>query len=243
MPKNLYDEPEFFARYSELRRSVEGLSGAPEWPALRAMLPPLAGARVLDLGCGFGRFCRYAREAGAASVLGIDISENMLARARAETDDPAITYVLGSIDAQDFAPSSFDVAFSSLAFHYLPDIAPTFAITHRALVPGGHFVFSVEHPIYTAPGSPGWVTDETDNQVWPLNRYLDESARVTDWLAPGVIKYHRTVATYVNTLIEQGFRILHLDDWGPAAEQTAAWPELEIERERPFFLLLSAARD
>jgi SAM-dependent methyltransferase len=240
VPTNLYDDPEFFARYSELRRSVEGLSGAPEWRALQAMLPPLGAARVLDLGCGFGRFCRYAREAGASRVLGVDISENMLARARAETDDPAIEYVLGSIDAQDFAPASFDVAFSSLALHYLPDVAPPFDMVHRALAPGGRFVFSVEHPIYTAPSHPGWVTDESDDQVWPLNRYLDESARITDWLAPGVVKYHRTVATYVNTLIEQGFRILHLEDWGPTTEQIAAWPEIGVERERPFFLLLSA---
>jgi hypothetical protein len=98
----------------------------------------------------------------------------------------------------------------------------------------------VEHPIYTAPSHPGWVTDESDNHVWPLNRYLDESARITDWLAPGVVKYHRTVATYVNTLIKQGFRILHLEDWGPTTEQIAAWPEIGVERERPFFLLLSA---
>jgi ubiquinone/menaquinone biosynthesis C-methylase UbiE len=37
---------------------------------------------VLDLGCGFGAFARWAREMGADSVLGVDRSENMLARAR-----------------------------------------------------------------------------------------------------------------------------------------------------------------
>ena len=40
--------------------------GAPEWPDLEAMLPPLSGLRVLDLGCGYGWFCRWARAAGAA---------------------------------------------------------------------------------------------------------------------------------------------------------------------------------
>ena len=83
MPQNVYDDPDFFERYSQFRRSREGLAGAPEWPALKGMLPPLAGLRVLDLGCGFGAFARWAREMGAESVLGVDLSEKMLARARA----------------------------------------------------------------------------------------------------------------------------------------------------------------
>src|SRR5262249_42418522 len=72
--QNIYDDAGFFAGYSRLRRSVDGLDGAPEWPTLRAMLPDVAGKRVVDLGCGFGWFCRFAREAGAAQVLGLDVS-------------------------------------------------------------------------------------------------------------------------------------------------------------------------
>jgi 2-polyprenyl-3-methyl-5-hydroxy-6-metoxy-1,4-benzoquinol methylase len=78
MAQNIYDHPEFFENYSRLRRSVEGLAGAPEWPALRALLPDLRGLQVVDLGCGFGWFCRWAREQGAARVLGIDVSDRML---------------------------------------------------------------------------------------------------------------------------------------------------------------------
>jgi len=81
----IYDNEEFFERYSWLGRSVEGLDGAPEWPALCALLPDLRGLKVLDLGCGFGWFCRWARQKGAAHVLGIDVSERMLARSRATT--------------------------------------------------------------------------------------------------------------------------------------------------------------
>ena len=88
MPQNIYDRPEFFDGYSRMDRSVRGLDGAPEWPAMRALLPDLRDKRILDLGCGFGWFARWAVEQGAASVLGVDLSENMLARARAETADP-----------------------------------------------------------------------------------------------------------------------------------------------------------
>lgn len=59
MSQNIYDDPHFFAGYATLDRSVKGLDGAPEWPALQQMLPPLAGLRVVDLGCGYGWFCRW----------------------------------------------------------------------------------------------------------------------------------------------------------------------------------------
>src|SRR4029453_19534654 len=113
MPPNIYDDPEFFAGYSQLRRSREGLAGAPEWPALRSMLPPLEGARVLDLGCGFGAFARWARGMGAASVLGIDQSENMLARAHAQTQDPGVTYVLAVIEHLVLPEAAFDFFYSA----------------------------------------------------------------------------------------------------------------------------------
>ena len=91
MTQNIYDDPDFHAAYLRLPRSVAGLEGAPEWPNLRAMLPPIPGARVLDIGCGLGWFSRWARQAGAASVLGVDISARMLTGARAATADAAIT--------------------------------------------------------------------------------------------------------------------------------------------------------
>ncbi|MCW0319945.1 hypothetical protein NB714_000806 [Pantoea dispersa] len=92
MSQNIYDNPDFFAGYATLPRSVNGLDGAPEWPALRAMLPELRDQRVLDLGCGYGWFCRYAQQQGAREVLGLDVSEKMLAQAAAMTDRPGITY-------------------------------------------------------------------------------------------------------------------------------------------------------
>ena len=92
MTQNIYDNEEFFEGYSRLARSVEGLDGALEWPALHALLPDLRGLKVVDLGCGFGWFCRWVRQNGAVHVLGIDVSERMLARSRANTQDGAIVY-------------------------------------------------------------------------------------------------------------------------------------------------------
>jgi SAM-dependent methyltransferase len=240
MPQNIYDNPDFFAGYSQFRRAREGLAGAAEWPALQRMLPPLAGLRVLDLGCGFGAFARRAREMGAASVLGVDLSENMLASARAQTQDPAVTYQRAEIERLDLPATSFDLVFSSLALHYIADFAAVCAAILRLLAADGRLVFSVEHPIYTAPSHPGWQTAAGGGKVWPVNDYLVEGRRVTDWITPGVVKYHRTVASYVNGLLAHGFHLVHLEEWGPGPEQIAGRPELADELHRPPFLLVAA---
>ena len=240
MTQNIYDNPEFFERYSQLPRSIDGLEGAPEWPVLRAMLPDLRGLKVIDLGCGFGWFCRWAREQGASEVLGLDVSEKMLARARAETGDVAIVYRRADLEQLQLPPASFDVAYSSLALHYIERLSELLTQVHRALVAGGCFVFSVEHPVFTAPAEPGWSTTATGRKTWALDGYLDEGPRSTDWLAKGVIKQHRTLGTYLDLLLGRGFTLTRVVEWGPTPEQISANPIWADERRRPPFLLVSA---
>lgn len=242
MTQNIYDTARFFDAYSQLPRSVHGLDGAPEWPTLRALLPDLRNARVLDLGCGFGWFCRWARGQGAAHVLGVDVSRNMLAQAHALTQDMAIVY--RQADLETFAPAggAFHLAYSSLAFHYLSDLAGLLARVRDSLVPGGRLVCSVEHPMMTAPRLPDWSQDADGRPTWPVSAYLDEGPRRTDWLAEGVIKQHRTIETYQRLFAQAGLALEHLKEWGPSPEQVAAAPDWAKERERPAFLLVAAQR-
>ncbi|MGD0429963.1 MAG: class I SAM-dependent methyltransferase [Acetobacteraceae bacterium] len=242
MTQNIYDHPEFFAGYSCLGRSREGLDGAAEWPVLRAMLPDLRDLSVVDLGCGFGWFCVWARAHGAARVLGLDVSENMLARAQAATSDPAISYARADLERFDLPAAAFDLAYSSLAFHYIENLDRLFDTVRGALTPGGRLVFSVEHPIYTAPTHPGWITDSEGHKTWPVDSYLVEGPRRTDWFTKGVIKQHRTVGHYLNALVRHGFAISRVEEWGPDDAQIVARPELADERHRPPFLLVSATR-
>ncbi len=221
---------------------MRGLDGAPEWPSLRALLPDLAGKRVVDLGCGFGWFCRWARTQGAAHVLGLDVSAKMLGRARAMGADPGIEYERADLETLALPPATFDVAYSSLAFHYVENFAALLATVHRALVPGGKLVFSVEHPIYTAPAHPGWVVDAEGRRTWPIDGYRVEGPRRTDWLAKGVVKQHRSIGTTLNLLIGAGFTIAYVDEWAPSEAMIQARPELAEERERPMFLFVTVGR-
>jgi SAM-dependent methyltransferase len=242
MTQNIYDNPDFFEAYSRIPRQAHGLDGAPEWPSLRTLLPDLNGARVVDLGCGFGWFCRWARSHGAGDVLGIDVSENMLERARSMTQDAGISYTRADLEELDLPAAAFDLAYSSLAFHYVENLGRLFEVVGHALKPGGSLVFSAEHPLLTAPSRQGWTVDAEGGRKWPVDSYLREGPRSSDWLAKGVIKQHRTFGTYVNLLLRAGLTITHLEEWGPTDAQIEANPDLADERERPTFFLMAARR-
>jgi len=240
--QNIYDNPDFFEGYSQLSRSVEGLAGAPEWPTLRGLLPDLTGQKIVDLGCGYGWFARWAVEHGAQSVSGLDVSEKMLARAVAEGQDPRITYQLADLELLQLPSASFTLAYSSLASHYIADLSRLFRTLHDALTPGGKLVFSIEHPIFMASLRPDWVIDEQGHKSWPVDHYQIEGPRSTDWLSEGVIKQHRTLGTLLNLLIESGFTLDHVNEWGPSPQDLADRPALADEVHRPMMLIVAASR-
>ena len=160
MAQNIYDNSDFFEGYSQLPRQVKGLDGAPEWPAVRAMMPDLTDRKIADLGCGFGWVSRWMREHGAASVVGFDLSRNMISRARASTHDPAIEYHIADLDTFELPESTFDMIFSALAFHYVEDFGRLSRVLQAALVAGGDLLFTVEHPIFMAAANSDWILDE-----------------------------------------------------------------------------------
>ncbi|MFM0551547.1 hypothetical protein P0D69_11320 [Paraburkholderia sediminicola] len=65
---------------------------------------------------------------------------------------------------------------------------------------------------------------------------------MTNCLAEGVVKQHRTICTLLNHLIGAGFTIARVDEWEPTEADLTARPELTEERERPMMLLVSASR-
>ncbi|MGN7166591.1 class I SAM-dependent methyltransferase [Paenibacillus cellulositrophicus] len=242
MKQNKYDDSAFFAAYKEMPRSIGGLGAAGEWHEFKALLPDLQGKSVLDLGCGFGWHCRYAREQHAAEVVGVDISAKMLESAREQTDDPAITYLQAPIEDIDFPDGHFDVVLSSLAFHYVQSFDTVCQKVHSCLKQGGAFVFSVEHPIFTSRPEQEWILDDQGSPLyWPVDHYQDEGVRNTAFLTDHVIKYHRTLSTYINDLIRTGFAITAVREPLPDPK-LMHHPGMKDETRRPMFLILSAEK-
>ncbi|REK74992.1 class I SAM-dependent methyltransferase [Paenibacillus paeoniae] len=243
MKQNKYDDQGFFDQYSGMARSVGGLDAAGEWPVLRGMLPDLQGQRVLDLGCGYGWHCRYAMEMGAKSVVGVDLSDNMLKRAREMTDDPHIEYRRLAIEDFDSEEGQFDVILSSLALHYVESFELTCRKVYHSLAHGGAFIFSVEHPVFTARAEQDWhYGPEGERLHWPVDGYQEEGMRVARFLGHDVVKYHRTVATIMNHIIDAGFVITRVAEPQPTEEVLLQYPEMKDEARRPIFLLIAAVK-
>ena len=221
MKKSPYDRERFFEKYSQMDRSRLGLAGAGEWESLEPLLPDFAGKRVLDLGCGYGWHCIYAAEHGAASVTGVDLSEKMLAVAREKTTAPQVTYIRGDMAETPFPPESFDVVLSSLAIHYLPSFTDFLERVRQCLSPGGDFVFSVEHPIFTAAGPQEWYYGPDGTPLhFPVDRYFEEGRRTARFLGEDVTKYHRTLTTYLDGLLTGGFQLL---GWWSLSRRRGCW--------------------
>lgn len=238
MKENKYDDVKFFEQYSQMSRSVNGLNGAGEWHELKKMLPDFAGKRVLDLGCGYGWHCAYAVESGADFALGIDLSENMIAVARQRNASAQTEYRCMAIEDFDFPVDSFDVVISSLTFHYLESFGDVCALVRRTLVAGGTFVFSVEHPVFTAEGSEQWICDDRGERLyWPVDNYFMQGRRDANFLGEHVVKFHKTLTTYVNELIAAGFCIRTLVEPMPSAEMMDQ-PDMRDELRRPMMLLI-----
>lgn len=242
MKENKYDEEMFFEKYSQMERSQKGLQGAGEWSELKKILPDFRGRRVLDLGCGYGWHCKYAADNGALSVLGTDISRKMLEVAERKNSDSRIEYRCIAMEDLDFPAGAFDVVLSSLAFHYVRDFEPLIKNIAVWLRSGGELAFSVEHPVFTAYGTQDWYYDRNGEILhFPVDNYYYEGKREAVFLGEKVTKYHRTLTTYLETLLKNGFMLQHVIEPQPP-EEMMDLAGMKDEMRRPMMLLVSAKK-
>jgi ubiquinone/menaquinone biosynthesis C-methylase UbiE len=243
MEENKYDDETFFEKYKDMPRSIYGLDAAGEWQILKTMLPSFSGKKVLDLGCGFGWHCCYAVEHGAETVIGVDISTKMLEIAHKKDTSKNITYINSNIEDVSFEPNYFDIILSSLAFHYIELFDEVVKKIYTWLDNNGVFIFSVEHPIFTSEGKQDWYYDEQGNILhWPVDNYFFEGSREAIFLGEKMTKYHRTLTSYLKTLLKYGFNIVDINEPKVTSEILKEHPDWKNELRRPMMLLISAKK-
>ncbi|HXW38726.1 MAG TPA: class I SAM-dependent methyltransferase, partial [Acidimicrobiales bacterium] len=171
-------------------------------------LGDVVGARVLDVACGQGRMARYLASRGAG-VVGVDVSAQMLAIARAK-GSAGIEYLHGDIadPATWWDGAPFDGCSCELALMDIDDLDGAFATVATVLRPGGWFIASIVHPCFPGndKGLSSWPPDGgyTSEGWWTSLDHNPEGARIR------VGSTHRTIATYLNTLIGTGFEVERL---------------------------------
>ena len=237
----LYDDPDFFERYQEMRQRGAGLNEELERPALVRLLPDVAGADVLDLGCGDGALGRWLAGQGARHVLCADPSARMLALAAGHAH-PRLEYRRASAESLALAPASLDLVVSSLALHYVADYETLIRRIAGWLRPGGQLAYSVEHPICTARDPmTGWIA-AGQGTVWPVDDYARETTRSQQWLGTEVTKHHRRLATLIGGVLTAGLILTGIDEPVPDDQALARRPDLADHRRRPPLLILSARK-
>ena len=208
--QNIYDNDAFYENFKNLRASELNFNDVIETPIITKMLPDLSGKKILDIGCGMGQHAMQYAKSGAASVLGIDISEKMLAYAKAHNAAAAITYRRMAFEDLAQLHESFDVVTSSLAFDYAEDFGSLMKTIYAKLHKGGICVFSMSHPISTAYDGvyDRYTRTESGERLYAnLHNYGIEGLRHIHWVIDDYEVYHRTFSTLINDLASAGFII------------------------------------
>lgn len=244
MKQNIYDNPNFFKGYINLRENNKGLNDILEQPVLRTLLPRLEGLKILDIGCGMGQFTLYCAQQGAQQVIGADISKKMIEFAKKQNNHIKTEFICSAVEDLSFKNESFNLVVSSLVLHYVKNYREVISNIHKILDVSGIFIFSMEHPMVTSQNPmQGWIYDELGKKIhWPVDCYSEESERKQSWFIDNVIKYHRKMETIINELIKVGFQIECIKEPEVPSEFLAQRPDLEEHGRRPPFLIVKCIK-
>lgn len=167
----------------------------------------LDGADALELGCGTGKNTVWLAE-HARSVIALDFSPGMLARARERVAATHVQFVQHDVrDSWPVPATSIDVAIGNLVLEHVHDLGPVFREAVRVLRPGGRLLLCELHPERQRRGGQAHFTD-------------------TDGETVHVPAHRHTVSEYVNGGLDAGLVLQHLGEWLESGAPPDAPPRL-----------------
>lgn len=162
---------------------------------MRHGLFDVRGRDVLEVGCGTGKNTAWLAEA-ARTVLALDFSPGMLARARARITAANVTFVQHDVrEPWPAADASADLITGNLVLEHVDRLAHPYAEAVRVLRPGGRLFFCELHPERQRGGGQAQFTDGASGE------------RIH------VAAFRHTSAEFVNEGLARGLRLLHLGEW------------------------------
>jgi 2-polyprenyl-3-methyl-5-hydroxy-6-metoxy-1,4-benzoquinol methylase len=215
-------------------------------PGLLAACGPVAGCRVLDLGCGQGYFSRELARQGAR-VTGVDLSEAQIALAQRHEvrESLGIEYRAMSASAvgENWQEGSFDRVTACMSLQDMASVEAVFASVAAVLRPGGRFLFSIPHPGTDTPFRE-WERDwKGGKKALKIDRYFETGPAICKWNMRG-LSYpwdtpyeRRTLAQWSALLASAGFLLRRLHEPRPTEEQVRRKPDLSDSHRLPYFLV------
>ncbi|MCH2173992.1 class I SAM-dependent methyltransferase [Myxococcota bacterium] len=186
-------------------------------PRVLEALGPLDGTHVLDLGCGEGYVSRLIASQGAASIFGIDLSEEMVRTAQSSIPQDTgceMAFAAGDVSEPISLPrENFDRVVAVFLFNYLSraQMIQVLGLARAHLAPGGRFVFTVPHPCfpYMRPATAPFMFDTDDHGYFDG---ADSTYEGRMWRRDGsdvsIRCVHKTVSDYFDALHTSGWRQL-----------------------------------
>jgi SAM-dependent methyltransferase len=192
--------------------------------------------KILDCGCGEGRFCRMLVERRARYVLGLDLCEPMIEAAK-ELKSEREEYRVADVQDLGFLENeTFPLVVSYLNQCDLPDFNANNREVFRVLRKGGRFIVANLHPMRSAVG--GWHrTPDGKKQHVILDNYFDEEERHWKMMGVEVTNFHRSLSTYTRGFLEAGFSIEGIIEPTITRKDLRFYPELDDELRVPNFII------
>ncbi len=195
----------------------------------------VSGLRVIDLGCGEGRFARMLAESGAR-VTGVDLCRPFIEYAECHRVGSE-TYLFADMEDLDGVPDdAFDLAVSYISLVDVLDMPRAVSSAFRVMRSGGRFVVCNVHPMRMA--SVGWIRQGDVKLHYPVDNYFDESAReMRSRGGKPWTNFHRTLETHVRTFLDAGFTIEAIQEPTPTQEQAERHHSIDDELRVPNFII------
>ncbi len=238
------------AAWNHLASTTQGRTALPRYGPLSptedelGLLGDVRGLKVLEIGCGDGQSLVWLGGRGAGELWGLDLSDAQIETARQALTASGIEakLICSPMEHDSGLPADyFDLAISIYALGWAVDLSKAVGQVAGVLKPGGRFVFSWEHPVYTCMKS-------TPHGLVVGRPYREgESGPRHSWQDQPIVLRARTVSTFVNALAAAGLVIERMVE-GEFREDTTGvdyprrWYSRDRARLMPTTLIIAAKK-
>ena len=195
----------------------------------------VSGLKMIDLGCGEGRFTRMLAKSGAR-VTGVDLCRPLIEYAESHRIGDE-TYLIADMEDLDGVPDNeFDLAISYVSLVDVLDMQRAISAAFRVMRRGARFVVCNVHPMRMA--SIGWIRQGDVKLHYPVDNYFDESARELRFRdGKPLTNFHRTLETHAMAFLDAGFEIEAIREPKPTQEQAEEHPNIGDVLRVPNFII------